>query len=212
MMWLKYVACAVIAYLLGDISTGVIVSRFFSHTDIRKHGSGNAGATNMLRTLGWVPSLLTLAGDALKAVAAALIGGAIAGEIGTMISGVFVILGHNWPAFLGFKGGKGIAASWGFIIATDPITALILCAQEVALIAITRYVSVGSIISGILYPAITIIRHWGNAPRIITALILGGLAIFSHRANIMRLIRGNENRLDFGKIKEISKKKGEERK
>lgn len=212
MIWLKYVIVAAVAYLLGNISTGVIVSRAFSHTDIRKHGSGNAGATNMLRTLGWAPSLMTLAGDALKAVAAALIGRGIAGEIGTMIAGVCVILGHNWPVLLNFKGGKGIAASLGFIIVTDPIAALILFAQEIALIAVTRYVSVGSISSAILYPVITIIRHWGNAPRIITSLILGGLALFSHRANIARLISGNENRLDFGKIKEISKKKGEKRK
>lgn len=209
MIWLKYVIVAAVAYLLGNISTGVIVSRLFSHTDIRKHGSGNAGATNMLRTLGWAPSLITLAGDALKAVAAALIGRGIAGEAGTMIAGVCVILGHNWPALLNFKGGKGIAASLGFIIVTDPIAALILFVQEIALIAVTRYVSVGSISSAILYPVITIIRHWGNAPRIITSLILGGLALFSHRANIVRLISGNENRLDFGKIKEISKKKGE---
>ena len=209
MIWLKYVIVAAVAYLLGNISTGVIVSRLFSHTDIRKHGSGNAGATNMLRTLGWAPSLMTLAGDALKAVAAALIGRGIAGEAGTMIAGVCVILGHNWPALLNFKGGKGIAASLGFIIVTDPIAALILFVQEIALIAVTRYVSVGSISSAILYPVITIIRHWGNAPRIITSLILGGLALFSHRANIVRLISGNENKLDFGKIKEISKKKGE---
>lgn len=212
MMWLKYSLAAVIAYLLGNISTGVIISRLFSHTDIRKYGSGNAGATNMLRTLGWAPSLLTLAGDALKAVAAALIGGWLAGEIGTMISGVCVILGHNWPVFFGFKGGKGIAASWGFIIATDPLAALILFVLEIAVIAFTRYVSVGSIMSGILYPIITIVHHWGNPPRIITSLILGALAIFSHRANIARLIAHSENRLDFGKIKEISKKKGEEKK
>lgn len=211
-MWLKYIAAAVIAYLLGNISSGVIVSKTISHTDIREHGSGNAGTTNMLRTLGWVPSILTLLGDALKAVAAALIGRAIAGETGMMIGGVGVILGHNWPVFLGFRGGKGIASSWGFILVTDPVTALILFVQQVAIIAGTKYMSLGSISSAILYPVITIIRHWGNAPRIITACILGGLALFSHRANIARLIAGNENRLDFRKIKEISKKKGEERK
>ena len=99
MNWLRYFLVAVIAYLLGNFSTGVVVSKAFAHTDIRTQGSGNAGATNVLRTYGWLPSVLTLVGDALKAIIAALLGRAIAGDTGMQIAGVATVIGHNWPVF-----------------------------------------------------------------------------------------------------------------
>lgn len=206
-MFPKYALVVVIAYLLGNISAGKLVAKYIGHIDISKVGSGNAGTTNVLRTLGWVPSVMTLVGDVLKAIAAALIGKLIAGETGMLISGVGVIVGHIWPVVYKFKGGKGIAAAFGFIIFTDPLTALLLFVEQIAVIAVTRYMSLASILSCIMYPVFTMIFNWENKLQVIVACIMGALALFAHRSNIMRLINKNENRLDFKKINEISKKK-----
>lgn len=209
MIYLRYAIIVVVAYLLGNISTGVIVSNLVAHKDIRKSGSGNAGATNMLRTYGWLPSVLTLAGDCLKAVVATLIGKLVGGDYGMLMAGVAVVVGHNWPVFYGFRGGKGIAASLGLILVTSPLIALILLAEQVAVVALTRYMSVASIISAFLYPILTWIFYPHDLARIVASVVVGALALFSHRANIARLIQRNENRLDFGKIRDISRKKRE---
>lgn len=206
-MWLRYVIIVAVAYMLGNISAGKIIANKIGHVDISKVGSGNAGTTNVLRTLGWIPSILTLLGDVLKAVVAALIGRAIQGEIGMLIAGVAVMIGHIWPVVYNFKGGKGIAAAFGFIIFTDPLTALLLFVEQISITAVTRYMSLGSIVSCVMYPVFTIIFHRGATLRIIVAIIMGALALFAHRSNIVRLINRNENRLDFKKINEISKKK-----
>ena len=207
MIWLRYIIIVVVAYLLGTISAGKIVAKKMGHIDISKVGSGNAGTTNVLRTLGWVPSVVTLLGDVLKAVISALLGKLIAGETGMLIAGVGVVAGHIFPVFNNFKGGKGIAAAFGFIIFTDPLTALLLFVEQIAIIAFTRYMSLGSIVSCIMYPVLTIIFNWGHPVRIAVALIIGALALNAHRPNIVRLINKNENRLDFKKINEISKKR-----
>ncbi len=208
-MYLRYAIIIAVAYLLGNVSTGVIVSKAFAHQDIRKSGSGNAGATNMLRTYGWLPSVLTLVGDCLKAVIATLFGKVVGGEYGMLMAGIAVIAGHNWPVFYGFKGGKGIAASLGLILVTSPLIALILVVVQIALVAFTRYMSVASIISAVLYPALTWAFYPHDPARIVASLVVCALALFSHRANIARLIKRNENRLDFGKIRDISRKKRE---
>ena len=207
MLWLRYIIIVVVAYLLGTVAAGKIVAKKMGHIDISKVGSGNAGTTNVLRTLGWIPSVLTLVGDVAKAVAAALVGKAIAGETGMYISGVAVMVGHIWPVLYGFKGGKGIAAAFGFIIFTDPLTALLLFVEQVAVIALTRYMSLASILSCIMYPVFTMIFNWENRINVVCACLMGAMALFAHRSNIMRLINKNENRLDFKKINEISKKK-----
>jgi glycerol-3-phosphate acyltransferase PlsY len=209
MMIFRYAVVLAVAYLLGNISTGLIVSKAMANTDIRKHGSGNAGATNMLRTFGWLPSVLTLLGDVLKAVLATLFGRLIAGETGMLIAGISVIVGHNWPAFYGFRGGKGIAASLGLILVISPAIAAILFVVAVSIIALFRYMSVASIVAAFLYPVLTALFHPGDSARLIASVIVSLLALFSHRANIVRLIQGNENRLDFQKIREISGKKKE---
>ena len=144
-----------ICYFLGNISTGLLIGKLTAQIDIRQHGSGNAGTTNVMRTLGWVPSLLTLAGDVLKAVLAVVIGRAIAGEIGWIVGAVAVLLGHNWPVVFGFKGGKGMACSLGIILATEPLFALIVLAVQVLVLVITRYMSVASLTTSVLYP----VRH-----------------------------------------------------
>ena len=206
-MWLRYAIVVVVAYLLGNISAGKLVAKYIGHIDISKVGSGNAGTTNVLRTLGWVPSVLTLVGDVLKAVIAALLGKAIAGEAAMYLTGVAVMVGHIWPVFYGFKGGKGIAAAFGFIIFTDPLIALILFAVQILIIVVTRYMSLASVFSCVFYPALMFAFHWGNWSSIVCACIMGAMSIYAHRSNIVRLINTNENRLDFKKINEISKKK-----
>lgn len=209
MIYLRYAIIVVVAYLLGNISTGVIVSNLVAHKDIRKSGSGNAGATNMLRTYGWLPSVLTLVGDCLKAVVATVFGKLVGGEYGMLMAGVAAIAGHNWPVFYGFKGGKGVAASLGLILVTSPLIALFLLAEQIVVVALTRYMSVASILSAVLYPVLTWVFHPHDPARIIAAIVVGALALFSHRANIVRLIQHNENRLDFGKIRDISRRKRE---
>ena len=207
MMILRYIIVIAVAYLLGNVSAGKIVAKRIGHIDISKVGSGNAGTTNVLRTLGWAPSVMTLLGDILKAVISALLGKLIVGETGMLIAGVGVVTGHIFPVFNNFKGGKGIAAAFGFIIFTDPLIALILFVAQVTVIVATRYMSLGSVMSCFFYPALVIAFHWGEPVNIVVALIIGALALNAHRPNIERLINRNENRLDFKKINEISKKR-----
>lgn len=208
-MMLKYLLIAIIGYLLGNISVGILIARLYGIKDIRKVGSGNAGTTNVLRNLGWIPSVMTLAGDCIKGLAAALIGEWIAGDIGLIIGGTFAVIGHDFPVFFKFKGGKGIATNLGLIIAVNPWIALILTAAVLTVVGITRYMSVGSIMACFLYPILAAIMMRGNAhyaAYVISAIFAGALALFCHRANVVRLIRRQENRLDFSKISRIHSK------
>ena len=207
MKYLFWVLTAVIAYLLGNFSSGLLIGRLFGQEDIRKTGSGNAGTTNVMRTLGWLPSVLTLVGDVVKAVLAVLVGRLLSGETGALIAGVAVVAGHNWPVFFGFKGGKGIAASLGVILMTDPLIALILLLIQFSILIPTRLMSLASVASSISYSILVAIFHWGEWGYVLFGFILGFMAVYSHRANLKRLINKNENQLDFEKINEISKKK-----
>jgi len=206
MQFLTWVLIAVIAYFLGNFSSGLIVGKLFAKIDIRKTGSGNAGTTNIMRTLGWVPSVVTLVGDVLKAVIAVAIGGWLDPELGKYIAGVAVVAGHNWPVCFGFKGGKGIASSLGVILMTDPWIALILLVIQFGILIPTKIMSLASISSSIAYPILVAVFHWGEWGYMLWALLLGVMAVYSHRANIVRLIGNRENKLDFAKITEISRK------
>jgi len=135
----------------------------------------------------------------------AWIGYLLAGDIGARIGGVCAVAGHNWPVFAGFKGGKGIAASWGAILAIEPWFGLAILVVEIGTIAVTRCVSIASIAAAVSYSILTIIFRWGNWTYIAFALVLTAFAVYSHRANIDRLIKGTENKLDFKKINSISK-------
>ena len=206
-IWLKYVIAAVAGYLLGNVSVGILISKLYGVMDIRRHGSGNAGSTNVLRTLGWVPSILTLLGDCLKAYLAALLGRALCGDTGMLLAGVCAVVGHDFPVFFRFHGGKGIASSLGVIIAVDPWIALALLVLVVGITAFTRYVSVGSICASILYPVLVAVFHVGRTNYgwyVASSVFMGALALFCHRKNIARLIHGEENRLDFGRISRLS--------
>ena len=206
-MWLKLVIAAVCGYFLGNFQTGIVVSHAIGKFDIRARGSKSAGTTNVLRTMGWMPSLLTLGGDLLKGVVAALVGLALGGLWGARIAGLFAVAGHNWPVVYGLKGGKGIATSGGVILVLDPIIGVCLLACQVLVLVITRIMSVASIVSVGVYIALTVFMHWGDGWAIGYAGLIGALALFSHRQNIGRLAKKNENKLDFEAIDRISKKK-----
>lgn len=206
---LLVILSAAIGYLFGTIPVGACVARVYGNLDIRKHGSGNTGTTNVLRTLGWVPSLLTLLGDCLKGVCAALVGRWLGGEAGMLAGGFFAVLGHDFPVFSGFRGGKGIATSLGitFVICTP--VAPWLVGIVIAIVAAVRIMSVGTLAASIAYP----ILFWIYLPEgaslplyLAFSLATAALSFFCHRSNLRRLLRGEENRLDFGKIAEISRK------
>lgn len=209
-LWLKYVLIAVVGYLLGNISVGILVAKLYGIKDIRKVGSGNAGSTNVLRNLGWLPSVLTLVGDCLKSFIAAKLGQWLAGDVGLLIGGTAAILGHDFPVFFRFKGGKGIAASLGMILTINPWLGIGLTAVVVLIAALTGYVSLGSITVSFLYPICIAILLRSNAHYtvyIVFSIFASLLSLFCHRKNIQRLLHHEENKLDFKKISRLSKKK-----
>ena len=196
MIW-SYLACAVIAYLLGSISFGILLTRN-TGKDIRREGSGNTGATNALRVFGMRTGLLTFICDILKAVAAVLIGKAIAGEYGGMLAGLCVIIGHNWPVFFGFKGGKGISCSCAVLVLNFPLPGAIAIVLCLIVIALTRYISLGSMVMLTSY-AILLCFMKSFWPYGVWAIVLAILAIARHHGNIRRLLNGTENKLSFHK-------------
>lgn len=196
-----------ISYLLGSISSAVIISKLISGEDIRKSGSGNAGATNMLRTHGKKMGVLTLICDVLKGVIAILVANLLSYLIDAefysrllpLLAGIFVTLGHNFPIFFGFKGGKGVATGLGVILTLNWKVGLIVLIMALIVMAVTRYVSLGSVLAGILYVAVDtsymIFTNNFFFPELIFTIILGGLLIIRHHANIKRLLNGTEHKL-----------------
>ena len=206
-MVLKIILAILIGYALGNVSTGLIISKLGNGIDIRNAGSGNAGATNVLRTLGWLPSLLTFLGDAIKGVLGALIGMWLGGRTGAMLGGLAAIVGHNWPAAFGFKGGKGISTSFGVILVVQPYNAPWLLLAMAAALYLTHTVSIGSICASLPYVVLNVFETlFTDLPMFLFALALGALALFQHRSNMQRLLRHNENVLDFKKIQRWKKK------
>ena len=208
-MIIKYILSAVIGYILGNIPSGVLIARGFGINDVRKYGSGNSGTTNVLRTVGWLPSVLTLVCDCLKGWVACVIGRALGGDLGMLLGGFFAVVGHDFPATMGFRGGKGIATSLALIIAIHPWLALAELVAVIVVVAVTRYMSIASLIAAVAFPVFTAIlcrgrEHYGLF--LLFSIMASALAIFQHRSNIKRLIRGEENRLDFGKISKVSEK------
>ena len=192
----------VAGYLLGSISTGVVLSRLFAKTDIRSQGSGNAGTTNMLRVLGRKMALLTFIGDMLKGIIAVFIGKwLIGGELGGLLGVVGAVLGHYYPLYFGFKGGKGIATSFGSLLFVFPVQALLAFAVFLILVAVTHYVSVGSIAAAITLPLLIVITRLQEPTLWIITVCIGASVVWRHRANIKRLMNHTENKLDFSTLK-----------
>ena len=211
---MERIICLLIGYLFGIIQTGFIYGKI-KHIDIRKHGSGNAGATNALRTLGWKAGATTFIGDALKAVAAVLIARLIfADSPEVMLLGLYagmgVVLGHNYPFYLKFKGGKGIASTVGLMLATDPVIFLTILAIFLVIFLTSKYVSLGSLVCVLVFAVEFIIfgqmGKYGvdvNQLHEMYGLVifLAALGWWRHRANIQRLLKGTENKIIFSQIK-----------
>lgn len=216
---IKFLAVAVISYLLGSLNFSIIFSKFFAREDIRKSGSGNAGATNMLRTYGKRFAVITMIGDILKVAVAIVITFAILGApmkylfsnpedyveierimIYKELSGFFCVLGHIFPLFFKFKGGKGVAACTGMVIIVDWRIALILFVIFVIIIMVTKWISLGSIVIALLYP-VFIYVFYSNWLLAVIALLFTLIVIIAHRQNIKRLINGTENKISFSNKK-----------
>lgn len=219
---------ALCAYLLGSVNTSIILSKAFFGQDIRTSGSGNAGATNMLRTHGKKMAVATLIGDVLKGVIAVLIAvfvdkiavstfdsaslsyfenNYLLGSL-KYIAGIFAVLGHDFPIYFGFKGGKGVATSLGVMMTLNWQVGLIIVALAITIMATSRYVSLGSIVAAAVYPFVlfTFMIAGGekildNITYLFMAVFLGVLMIVKHHTNITRLKNGTENKL-FSKKKE----------
>ena len=194
-------AVAIGGYLLGCISTGILVSNR-SGVNIRDVGSHNTGASNVLRVLGLKKGLITFIGDFLKATLACWLGslllpGATFGiqNFGAMLGGLAAVLGHNWPVFFNFRGGKGVACSAAIIFFVNPLWGIVSIAACVLVIAITRYISLGSIVMLFTYMVLMSVTHWGEWFTCAFALILFVLVVVRHRANIVRLLNGTETKI-----------------
>ena len=205
------VITAIIAYLIGSINFSVILSKKMAGFDVREKGSGNAGTTNMLRSVGKKAAALTLICDILKGIVAILIamfiGWAFQVENQSLlvqIAGIAVVIGHTFPVFFGFKGGKGVATSLGILIMSNWQIGLICLVFGVLLIALTRMVSLGACAAAVLFPVLTLfitenyIVTQGSG-YLIYSIILAAIVLFNHRSNIKRILAGKENKISFKK-------------
>lgn len=207
-----YIIVAVIAYLIGSINFSIILSKKMAGFDIREKGSGNAGTTNMLRSVGKKAAVITLICDILKGVVSILIA-VLAGKIIknldnallVQLAGIFVIIGHTFPVFFKFKGGKGIATALGVLLMINWQIGLICLIFALVLMALTKMVSVGSIAAAILFPILVafIDQNYivptsnSNWSYLVFSIIVALLVIFNHRANVQRILNGTENKISF---------------
>ena len=207
-MWYLFVLGAIISYLLGNLNGAVIISSVFAHDDVRTHGSGNAGLTNFIRNYGTHTALFVILIDVGKAALACLISGLLVARQGHYADGVsvgalFVILGHVFPALLGFKGGKGILSGVTVAVMMDWRIGLFVFGIFLVAYLLTSYVSLGSVLSSGSFGFIYAWIHWGEGLfPIAVGLFLSCLVVWMHRANLVRLVKGEERKTNlFGKGK-----------
>ncbi len=207
---MERIICIVIGYIFGLFQTGYLYGRLH-HVDIRQYGSGNAGTTNALRVLGKKAGIITYIGDCLKAVVAGFVirlffkeGHSEIIKLLVMYGGLGVVLGHNYPFYLHFKGGKGIAATSGMVLAFDWRLALCICAVFILVVVVSRYVSLASLIMMVVFMSLLILGgqtgQYGLSPNgLYEVYLIGGamtlLAFYKHKANIIRLLQGTESKL-----------------
>jgi len=193
---MKYIIIAIISYFLGNISFAYLLGKIFTKKDVRDYGSGNAGATNAIRAFGKKIGIMVFVGDVLKGVIAVLIGRSYGGAMGSYLAGALVIIGHNWPVLLNFKGGKGVATTIGVMIIINPLVTLICLAFGIVVIIFTRTMSLGSIIGMALSPiSVIIAARPFDVKLFIFCLFIAGMSIYRHKENIKRLLQGKENKL-----------------
>ncbi len=192
---LLWVVAIILAYLIGNLSPATLISKA-SGIDIRKEGSGNPGTTNMLRVMGKKAAVLTLLIDIGKGVAAVLLGGYLGGETLSVYCGLAVFIGHIFPVFYRFKGGKGIATAFGVLLALHTVMALLCLGVAVLGFVGARRVSVGSLLAALALPLLA----WVYLPdHIIVFAIMAILVLIKHRSNLRRLVRGEEPKISFKK-------------
>ena len=197
---------ALVCYFLGNHNGAVIVSALL-HDDVRTHGSGNAGLTNFIRNYGAGRSLMVIAVDVFKAVLACAIAGMVFepygyGLEGRVLGGVCVMVGHDFPALLGFKGGKGILSGWFIAFMIDWRVGLLIGVVFFVAYLLTQYVSLGSVLAAATFAIGFAIFHYDNIWVVTGGIVMGALTIFMHRGNILRLIKGEERKTNlFGKGK-----------
>jgi len=212
----------ILSYLVGSIPTSIIISKLAKGIDIREHGSGNAGGTNVMRVLGWKQGLLVIILDALKGAFAVVViarlhyGGLPFQNVSPfddftlvqIIAGIAAVIGHIWTVFAGFRGGKGIATALGMLIMIVTVDMLIAVGIFILVVSISKYVSLGSILAAISVPLTLVVREnilhdhiqsYGTLLPFVIAVSL--LVVFTHRKNVVRLLNGTESKLSFNKKK-----------
>ena len=205
-MWYRILLTAVIGYFLGNLNGAFLMYKLIAHEDIRKSGSGNAGLTNFMRNYGPSKGIWVLLIDIGKAVAACLLGRFLLAPLGypmegLMVGALAVSLGHDFPALLGFHGGKGIVCGFAVAIVADWRCALIILAIFVICLAVTRYVSLSSVLAAVGFCVSFLVFHRHEPLVAVMGVLIGLLAIFMHRANIKRLLEGTEKKATFSKFK-----------
>lgn len=205
-MWIRFLITAVVGYFLGNLNGAYVMYRLLTHEDIRKSGSGNAGLTNFMRQFGPSKGIWVLLIDVGKAVIACLLGRLllVSSDMvmeGVMVGALAVSLGHDFPALMGFHGGKGIVCGFSVALCADWRCALVILAVFVICLAITRYVSLSSILGAVGFCVSFAVLHWQEPVVAVIGVVIGLLAIFMHRGNIIRLLNGTEKKATFSKFK-----------
>ncbi|NLW45178.1 MAG: glycerol-3-phosphate 1-O-acyltransferase PlsY [Syntrophomonadaceae bacterium] len=192
---MKELLLVIVCYLIGSIPFSYIVSRLLGKVDIRKTGSGNVGATNVLRSAGLVPALLAVTGDILKGVFAAWLATVLGGGILLLLCPLAAVVGHCYPVYLGFRGGKGVATSTGALLFLTPYSILCLFFAFVIVVGLSRIVSLGSLTAAVFIPFVTLFLYPRQPFVIILTFLLAILVIYRHKDNIKRLREGREPRI-----------------
>lgn len=210
-MWLYVLLTVLIGYLLGNANGAVIMSRLLSHKDIRQQGSGNAGLTNFLRVYNPGRAVLVICIDMLKAVAACYLGKLLLapygyGQEGLLVGGLAVVLGHDFPAFLGFHGGKGVLSGVTVALVVDWRCGLIALGVFALSLFFTRLVSLSSILGTLSFAVSFMIIHWGNPVVVAIGWIVALIIVIMHKDNIARLLNGTEKKATFSKFRKNSSK------
>ncbi|MGM9570717.1 MAG: glycerol-3-phosphate 1-O-acyltransferase PlsY [bacterium] len=192
---MQYFLVLAFVYLFASIPFGLLVSKYFYETDIRSKGSGNIGATNVLRNLGVFPAVLVLILDMGKGITAVFLARYFLGtDFSAVIAGLIAIIGHSCSCFLGFKGGKGVATGLGVILMLSPLVTCLTVMVFVLVVALTRYVSLGSVLGALLLPLLMIVFHQPK-PYLYFACLAAAFVIYRHRGNIQRLLQGTESKI-----------------
>ena len=193
-LW-RALLCAAGGYLIGNIQTAIIVSRAYYHDDVRRHGSRNAGSTNMVRVYGWAPGAITFAGDFCKAVGAYFLGTLLMGVYGGYLAGLCTVLGHCWPVFAGFRGGKGVASSCGLAFCVFPLGAAIALSVGVVIALLTKKISLMSLSASLLLAVLGAVLRPEQPLLVLLLFLMLAVIYVRHIENIRRLVHGEETRL-----------------